>query len=57
MLFARGAESKYIQARNEPEILALFPQAQIETIPAAGHWLHAEQPQALLKAVNDFLAA
>ena len=26
------------------------------TIPDAGHWVHAEQPQAFYRAVADFLA-
>ena len=57
VLFIKGADSNYIRARNEPEIYAMFPQARIATIPAAGHWVHADQPQAVLEQVLAFLTA
>ena len=41
---------------DEPEIRRLFPRARIARIPEAGHWLHAEQPQAFLELVEAFLA-
>ena len=57
VLFVRGADSGYIRERNEAEIVALFPEARIETIENAGHWVHAQQPEALLKTVTEFLEA
>lgn len=56
-LFLAGARSDYIRPAHHPAILALFPAAQITTIAEAGHWLHAEQPQAVLAAVRAFLDA
>jgi len=54
-LFLRGANSSYVQPGYEGEIRALFPDARIETLAGAGHWLHAEQPRAFEAAVNGFL--
>lgn len=54
-LFVKGALSNYIQKKHEAEILDLFPAASVKVIMQAGHWLHAEKPQALLKIVRDFL--
>lgn len=54
-LFIRGAESHYITDVHVPRIAELFPDYQIETIDNASHWLHAEQPEAFLKIVNNFL--
>ncbi|MCH7672918.1 MAG: alpha/beta fold hydrolase [Proteobacteria bacterium] len=54
-LFVKGALSNYIQAQNEEEILDLFPRASVKTIMQAGHWLHAERPQAFQKIATDFL--
>ena len=54
-LFLRGANSSYVQPQHEAKILSLFPQARIETIANADHWLHAEQPRAFEAAVRDFL--
>jgi pimeloyl-ACP methyl ester carboxylesterase len=55
-LFVAGGRSDYLRPEHEPEIRRLFPNARIARIPDAGHWLHAEQPQALLDIVEPFLA-
>ncbi len=55
-LFVAGARSNYIQTEHEAAIRRLFPLAQIMRIEGAGHWVHAEQPQAFLQAVGPFLA-
>ncbi len=54
-LFIRGANSPYILDADFPMIRQLFPQARIETIPGAGHWVHADQPEKLFRLVVDFL--
>lgn len=54
--FVAGARSNYIQPEHEPAIRSLFPQARIVRIERAGHWVHAEQPQAFLQAVGPFLS-
>jgi pimeloyl-ACP methyl ester carboxylesterase len=56
-LFLAGATSDYLLAEHHPYIRALFPAAEIDAIPGAGHWVHAEQPQAFLARVQAFLAA
>jgi pimeloyl-ACP methyl ester carboxylesterase len=54
-LFVRGAKSDYIQEEDQELIKRIFPQASTVTIEKAGHWIHAEQPDALLEAVTSFL--
>ena len=54
-LFIRGGRSKYIQERDEADIAKQFSQSQIETVANAGHWVHAEQPEAVFELVKDFL--
>lgn len=54
-LFIRGALSNYITGSDETLIHALFTNAEITTIEDAGHWVHADQPDKLKKAVVDFL--
>ena len=54
-LFLRGGMSPYITLDDWPQIENLFPNAVLETIKGAGHWVHAEQPEALLGAVRSFL--
>ena len=55
-LFIRGRQSKYIQDEDLPVIKQFFPQAEISTIPKAGHWVHADAPAEFLEIVSDFLA-
>jgi len=38
-----------------PEILRLFPNAAIEHIDGAGHWVHSEKPYEFLDMVLQFL--
>ena len=56
VLFLRGGASDYVQDSHAEAIRALFPQAEIAALAGAGHWLHAEQPQAFAEAVNAFLS-
>lgn len=54
-LFVRGSRSDYIKDSDSEMIQRLFPLAEITTIEDAGHWVHADQPQALLKTLRDWL--
>ncbi|MBN1143470.1 MAG: alpha/beta fold hydrolase [Bacteroidales bacterium] len=55
LLFIKGALSGYIRPEDEASIRKYFPWSEITIIPGAGHWVHAEQPAAFLKAVREFL--
>ncbi|NQU70972.1 MAG: alpha/beta fold hydrolase [Rhodospirillales bacterium] len=52
-----GAESDYVLPEHEVEIRRLFPQASIDRIAGAGHWLHADQPGQLMDRLEGFLEA
>lgn len=56
-LFIRGGRSDYIEDDDLPRIRKNFPQAELVTIDEAGHWVHADAPEAFAEAVMDFLAA
>jgi pimeloyl-ACP methyl ester carboxylesterase len=53
-LFIRGKYSDYVQDVDTEHIKANFINAQFASIPA-GHWVHAEQPQAFIEVVSCFL--
>jgi pimeloyl-ACP methyl ester carboxylesterase len=38
-----------------PEIKRHFPLAELDTIPKAGHWLHAENPEAFFEKSMVFM--
>jgi len=55
VLFLRGENSAYISNDDVALIKAHFSNAEIITIPNAGHWLHAENPVDFLREVSLFL--
>ncbi len=54
-LFLKGAKSKYIGDEDVKIIHAHFPNALIQEISGAGHWLHAENPSEFLDKTLEFL--
>ncbi len=54
-LFLRGERSNYVTDAEIPGIKERFPNSSIETIPGAGHWLHAEKPDAFYDQVISFI--
>jgi pimeloyl-ACP methyl ester carboxylesterase len=54
-LFVRGGRSNYIADSDMPDILRLFPSARLETIPTAGHWIHADAPDEFCEYLHHFL--
>ena len=54
-LFVRGDRSDYIKDADTALIMTLFPQAEITTIPNAGHWVHADKPNELTAVISEFL--
>ena len=56
-LFIRGERSEYITDRDTPEIEKRFTNYTLETIDGAGHWVHAEKPDAFFETVMRFIKA
>ena len=54
-LFLRGERSDYVLDSDLPLILEHFPQARLEDIEGAGHWLHAENPKQFFEKSLEFL--
>ncbi len=54
-LFIHGGKSDYLQPASRPLIQRLFPRARVRSIPQAGHWVYAEQPQAFSALLDEFL--
>jgi esterase len=54
-LFIRGARSNYIEDDDAPLIRQMFPQAEIATVPEAGHWIHVDAPEEFFQTVVNFL--
>ncbi|TXC78910.1 alpha/beta fold hydrolase [Luteibaculum oceani] len=54
-LFVRGGKSNYILNDDWPDIKAQFVNSHLVTIKNAGHWLHAEQPEAFYQTITAYL--
>lgn len=56
-LFINGGNSRYILEEDKETIIHHFPMATFKTIPNAGHWLHAENPELFYEIAFHFLEA
>jgi esterase len=54
-LFIRGGRSNYIGDDDASLIRQMFPQAEIVTLPEAGHWVHVDAPEEFFQTVVNFL--
>ncbi|MCK3657379.1 acyl-CoA esterase [Pasteurellaceae bacterium Pebbles2] len=54
-LFIKGGLSNYIENEYTADTLAQFPQATAFTINGSGHWVHAEKPDFVVRAIERFL--
>lgn len=55
-LFLNGELSDYVDIEaDRPLIEQLFPRAEIRTVKGATHWVHADQPEQVVAAIEQFL--
>ncbi|XP_026090214.1 protein ABHD11-like isoform X1 [Carassius auratus] len=54
-LFLGGSSSAYISSDDYPEIQRLFPSVDIQYIPDASHWIHADKPLDFISSIITFL--
>jgi pimeloyl-ACP methyl ester carboxylesterase len=56
-LFIRGEKSDYIRDEDFDLIKKQFTNSELKTIPNAGHWVQADEPELFIKFLKDFLIA
>ncbi|MFT5127714.1 MAG: esterase [Rhodothermales bacterium] len=54
-LFLAGERSDYVGTAEADLIACQFPNSALQFITDAGHWIHADQPAAMIEAVEAFL--
>jgi esterase len=54
-MFIKGEVSNYITSDDENMMQKQFPNAIVEVIEGAGHWVHAEKPKETFDAILNFL--
>ncbi|WP_429950739.1 alpha/beta fold hydrolase [Leucobacter allii] len=55
VLWVKGERSPYITDADAPVMRGLFPRTVRITVHGAGHWVHAEEPEAVIAALRRFL--
>ncbi len=55
VLWIAGAESDYVRPEHAPAMRRLFPATRLVRIKNAGHWVHADQPEAFATTLRAFL--
>lgn len=55
VLWVRGGKSDYIRDEDLPVMEQMFPDVVPVTISNAGHWVHAEQREAFVTLLREFL--
>lgn len=55
-LFIKGGDSDYLTGEHQPLVQQQFRHAKAHVIANTGHWLHAEKPAEVLRAIRKFIA-
>jgi esterase len=55
VIFLKGEDSEYVSTSDIVKIQRLFPAAEMKIIKNAGHWLHADNPEAVTEALLSLL--
>ena len=55
VFFLKGEYSDYLPESDFPKIRRIFPAADFIIIPGSGHWIHADNPEAVRECLLRFL--
>ncbi len=55
VVFLKGERSAYLNPGDFRDILKLFPAAEFRVVKDAGHWIHADNPEAVAEALRDLM--
>lgn len=56
VIFLKGSDSDYMPAEDFKDIQKVFPAAEIIEVSGAGHWLHVDNPDEVVKNFKRLLA-
>lgn len=54
-LFIKGANSDYMLPAYTAQTVAQFPNSKVKVIANTDHWVHAEKPEAVIRAIKEFI--
>jgi esterase len=53
VIFLRGELSEYLPEKEFPDILKIYPGAELVTLKKAGHWVHTDQPEGVIELIKN----
>ncbi|CAE6890450.1 alpha/beta fold hydrolase [Vibrio sp. B1FLJ16] len=56
-LFVKGGDSDYLMPEHQAAVQKQFKQAKAHIIANTGHWLHAEKPAEVMRAIRKYITA
>lgn len=56
VLFLKGADSDYLPDTDYMDIQKVFPAAEFIEVPNAGHWIHSDRPDEIIKNMLKLLS-
>ncbi len=56
-LFVKGGDSDYLMPEHQPAVQRQVTHAKAHIIANTGHWLHAEKPVEVMRAIRKYIAA
>ncbi|MBK8459636.1 MAG: hypothetical protein IPL43_05110 [Micropruina sp.] len=54
VLWIAGGKSQYVLPEHVPIMKQLFPAVDLVTLPEAGHWVHADDPDGVIDQLLAF---
>jgi len=55
VIFLKGGNSEYLISSDMPDINKVFPASEFAEIIGAGHWIHADKPDEVIKYLRNLL--
>ncbi len=55
VIFLKGSDSDYIPQGDYEDIKKVFPAAEFVEVPNAGHWIHSDRPDEVIKSLKRLL--
>jgi len=54
-LFLYGGNSDFVKMESKEEIFKLFPNAKLQELESAGHWIHIDERAKLVQSTKNFI--
>ena len=55
VIFLKGEDSGYLPSDDYKDIQNIFPAAEFVTVPNAGHWIHTDRPDEVIRNIKRLL--